>query len=76
MTDDERRRALKLIWRHTHRDYKGTLPDGTRTVLMLREGGTCLVPLESLTEAELVDELKSAERLEQKRLEKRGQKKP
>lgn len=40
--------ALKLIYRHTHADYKGVV-NGNRCVLVLRNGGTWLVPLESLT---------------------------
>lgn len=50
---------FKLVWKHTHRDYKGTL-DGTRAILVLREGGTQLVPLVCLTETELARELNYA----------------
>jgi len=49
--------ALRIIWRHTHRDFRGTIT-GTKTVLTLREGGTTLVDLASLTDAEIADKLK------------------
>lgn len=47
-----RNEQVRLIWRHTHRDYKGTLPDGTRTVMVFRSGST-LVPLADLTPEEI-----------------------
>jgi len=43
---------LDLIYKNTHADFKGVLPDGTRTVLMCR-GNTCLVALEDLTPEEV-----------------------
>ena len=43
---------LDQIYKNTHADFKGVLPDGTRTVLMCR-GGTCLVALEDLTPEEV-----------------------
>lgn len=43
-----------LVWKHTHRDYKGVGADGVRRVLhMITNQGTCSVPLSSLTEEEL-----------------------
>jgi hypothetical protein len=44
---------LALIWKHTHRDYKGKI-DGVKYVLVLREGGTCSVALTDLTDAEVI----------------------
>ena len=52
---------LALIWKHTHRDFKGKWVDGTRCILILRPGeGTCSVPLVCLTETEIADKLKYA----------------
>ncbi len=48
-----REQKLKLIYTTTHRNYKGKLPDGTKTVLVLRAGGTQLVPLTDLTNFEV-----------------------
>lgn len=47
---------LAAIWKATHRDFKGVF-EGSRQILVLRAGGTCSVPLESLTEAEIADKL-------------------
>ena len=69
MTPEERKAALKLIYRHTHKDYKGKI-DGKPSILVCR-GGTCLVMLEDLTDAEIADKLPSAQRMEAKRREKR-----
>ena len=49
-----REHYLKLIWRHTHRDYRGKI-DGEKAILVLREGGTHAVKLTDLTEAEFRD---------------------
>lgn len=52
-----------LVWKHTHRDFKGKGGDGSRRVLRLVEGlGTCSVLLSGLTLGELVHELPSRER--------------
>lgn len=63
---DPKRRMRKLadlVYRYTHRDFKGRLEDDTRTILMLVPSkGTCLVNLDSLSEAELLDRLPSAVR--------------
>lgn len=48
-----REQKLNLIWNETHRDFRSTR-DGCRSILVLREGGTHLVPLDCLTEAEIV----------------------
>lgn len=47
-----RAQKLTAIYRATHRDYKGKLPDGTRTIMIYRNG-TCLVALDDLTDAEI-----------------------
>lgn len=43
---------LALIWRHTHKDYKGNTPGLGKTVLVFRQG-TCLAPLDQLTDDEV-----------------------
>lgn len=43
---------LNLIWRNTPTEYKST-KSGYRSLLVLREGGTWLVPLSDLTVAEI-----------------------
>jgi hypothetical protein len=43
---------LNLIWRKTPAEYKSTR-GGFRSLLVLREGGTWLVPLSDLTETEI-----------------------
>lgn len=65
-----REQELRLIWRHTHRDFKGKLPDGTKTVLVLRAGGTTMVPLDQLTDDEIAAKMPHANHLEAKRLAK------
>jgi hypothetical protein len=47
---------LDTIWRTTHRDYTAKV-EGARYVLALRDGATCLISLESLTDAEIRDRL-------------------
>lgn len=57
MTDDKAKQTvLDFIWAKTHSDFKGTL-NGERTVLVLRNGGTTLVPLTGLTLAEIADKM-------------------
>ena len=68
MTPEERKAALKLIYRHTHKDYKGKI-DGKPSILVCR-GGTCLVMLDDLTDAEIAERLPLAQRMEAKRKEK------
>ncbi len=60
-----RKTALTLIYRHAHRDQKGTT-DGTRTILAYRNG-TCLVALDALTDAEVRERLPYALKLEGRR---------
>lgn len=63
-------KALTLIYRHTHRDYKGNY-NGVKSIMVCRGGASCIVPLDELTEAEVADLLpyamkKEAERLAEK----------
>ena len=53
--------ALKQIWRETHRDYKGKMPNGTKTIMVLRQGGSCLVALANLTDQEIASRVKGYE---------------
>lgn len=53
-----RKKLEALVWKHTHRDFKGTSADGTRTVLhYLSNVGTCAVSLASLSDEELIAKL-------------------
>jgi len=52
MTRDEK---LKIVWKHTHSDYKGML-NGERSIMVYREG-TCLVLLKDLTDKEIEDRI-------------------
>ncbi len=47
-----REQALKQVWRQTHRDYRGKI-DGVKNIMVLRQGGSCLVSVEGLTDAEI-----------------------
>lgn len=67
MTELTREKKLALIYRHTHRDFKGKL-NGEKSILVFRTGeGTCLVTLNALTDAEIADKLPSALRREEAR---------
>jgi hypothetical protein len=49
-----------LVWRETHRDYKGKRDDGKRCINhYLPERGTCSIALQDLTLGELLDHLPS-----------------
>jgi len=63
-----REHLLSLIYRHTHSDYKGHIDGRRRSILINRNGGTCLVPLASLTDAEITGKLTYTLRQEQRRL--------
>ncbi|NMZ71357.1 hypothetical protein SAMN05216370_0165 [Pseudomonas peli] len=65
-----RDQALKLIYRHTHRDYRGKLADGTKSILTIRG----IVALDDLTEAEVSDRLPLARRKEAERLQAKAPK--
>jgi hypothetical protein len=47
-----REKKLAVIWAQTHRNYKGKLGD-FKTIMVLRPGGTTLVALDDLTDAEV-----------------------
>jgi hypothetical protein len=53
-----REQKLKIVWKHTHRDYKGML-DGQRSIMVYRQG-TCLVLLKDLTDAEIEERIPRA----------------
>lgn len=63
---DRDKKAYGLIWRHTHRDYKGKV-DGVKMIMINRSGGTTLVDLEGLTDEEFVHELDCARRAEERK---------
>jgi hypothetical protein len=68
-----RKEALKIIWRHTHRDFRGrnfATGGSDKCVLILRAGGTCSVDLDALTDAEIADKLLGAWSAEQRRIVK------
>ena len=48
-----------LIWRYTHRDFKGLDADGRRSIMVYRNG-TTIVAISDLTDAEFSDALMSA----------------
>lgn len=52
MNDIEKEKSLDCIYRGTHRDHR-TKIDGIRHILVLRKGGTTLVPLGLLTDEEI-----------------------
>jgi len=61
-------KALAMIYRHTHRDFKGSY-DGVKTIMVCRGGASCVVSLDELTEAEVADRLPSAMKKEAGRLQ-------
>jgi hypothetical protein len=65
-----RDQALKLIYRHTHRDYKSKLADGSKSILTIRG----IVALDDLTEAEISDRLPLARNKEAERLQAKAPK--
>ena len=67
MGGEEREQAFNLIYRHEHRDYKGKLPDGTRTLMSWARYGGGLVSLATITDAELAERLPFARNAEAKR---------
>lgn len=50
--DMDRATRLKYVWSRTHKDYRGTT-DGVKSVMILRDGGTRIVALDSLTDDEI-----------------------
>lgn len=59
VAEQAHQRALVLIYRHTHADFKGSL-NGEPSILVCRSGATQLVPLDDLTEAEVAERLPGA----------------
>jgi hypothetical protein len=53
-----REQKLRLVWKHTHRDYKGML-EGQRSIMVYRNG-TCLVLLKDLTDNEIDERIPRA----------------
>lgn len=55
----DRRGLETLVWRHTHRDFRGRGSDGVRRVLHLnpQTGGTESWPLAAFTDDELLAKL-------------------
>jgi hypothetical protein len=65
-----RKKLETLVWKSTHKDFRGSI-DGTKNVLHLVPGkGTCLVGLKDLTDAELLSKVpkKSCILVEERRL--------
>ena len=46
-----REQKLKIVWRKTHKDYKGKI-EGVKYIMIFRNGST-LIPLDSLTDKEI-----------------------
>lgn len=66
-TELTKAKKLALIWKHTHRDFRGKTLYGSKAIMILRSGeGTCLVPLSALTDAEIAEQLAYALRQEEK----------
>lgn len=51
-----RKKFEALVYKYTHRDYKGRT-DGKPSIMILRNGGTTIVPVEELTNRELVQHI-------------------
>lgn len=51
-----RNEKLDAVYRATHADYKGKI-NGQRSIMVLRSGGTTIVPLHDLTDKEVEDRL-------------------
>ena len=60
MSKSPRARLEALVWKHTHKDFKGVI-DGVRHCLHLntQRGGTESWPLSSFTVEQLIDKLPS-----------------
>lgn len=55
MSKEDREKAFKRLWVATHRDYRGRLADGSRSVLSYARYGGGLVTAESISESELIE---------------------
>lgn len=71
-TPINRAEALKLIFRHAHRDYRAKLADGSKMLQTIKG----LVCLDNLTDEEIADRLPLARRKEAQRLESKKPKLP
>jgi hypothetical protein len=61
-----RAQQLRLIWRHTHRDFKGKR-DCHKYIVFCRADGTHLVDLRDITDKEIADRMPYALRKEAQR---------
>lgn len=66
-----RQEALATVWRHTHRDYRGTT-GGVKEIMILRDNVTTVVSIDSLTDTEIECKLIASMR---KEVERRAKKK-
>ena len=55
-----REQKLKLIWTGMHRDFKGTFEGVKRILVMVPGQGTTAVPLDSLTDAQIDEQMPHA----------------
>jgi hypothetical protein len=52
-----RKKLEKLLWKHTHKDFRGNL-NGIKTVLhFVHNVGTCVIAISALTDEELLSKL-------------------
>jgi hypothetical protein len=57
-TNPTRKKLEALLWKHTHRDYRLKRANGEKCVLHNEVGhGTCLVPIASLTDEQVLEKL-------------------
>ncbi len=66
MTEMSKEKKLALIYRHTHRDFKGKV-GGIGAIMIMRNGGTTLVGMTSLTDEEIASKLPYAIKKETER---------
>lgn len=53
-----------LVWKHTHKDFRGKDDDGAKSILIFRTGiGTCREYLTSLSDEDLWSKVPSAVRV-------------
>jgi hypothetical protein len=57
MEPKTRKKLEALLWKNTHKDFRGSI-DGVKNVLVNRGAeGTCLVSLDALTDQELLSKI-------------------
>lgn len=61
LTPKQRKEAERLLWKDTHRDYKGKV-DGKKSVLVLDKGRTVSSPIKSLSDEKVLKLLRSNSR--------------